>query len=632
MNPLLLSLLVLAPATLLVVLGHWPLWPAAALGLASLCLILIQRSRQVHGALLRQRRRMGESPEASPWWTTSARESVELVDALGRQAEEGRFARATANLRWVGLTELWTSLSRSESPRRLEEKILRFVRDESGFPGAALLRLEAESREISGTWCGEATRHRCEPVRWATEGVSGAVLRCLERRRPVHSEKQGASPLLRVNRSRPAVVRPDEPYLIMPLRGPAQVARGGGEVLGVLVFLGRREPAEALSSAARRLEPVVALVGSLLEHLDLHRRLVAAERLREGMLDAMLNGLVGTDPRGRVIFANRRARELAGDPDWMGEALGDHLLLPSRDAIPRALVEGIAYSHADARLRRRGGNARGAGVREVPVRVSLTPLAPEEGGRRGIVCVLEDRSQIQALEDEVRHLDTLAAIGRFASSLAHEIRNPLGGIRAGIGYLGRGAGLDPDLRETIEVIDNDISRLDQILENLLSVARPQPVAPRACDAEELVLRARRSFEALARERGVELRFEKESAPGELQVDGDMIHQVLINLIKNALEASPRGGAVRLVLAGPAESEAWGMQVRVEDQGPGIESEDLAKLFEPFFSRKSGGTGLGLYVCHNFVQRHGGRLWAENIAEGGARFVLELPGAPALIGG
>jgi two-component system nitrogen regulation sensor histidine kinase GlnL len=180
-------------------------------------------------------------------------------------------------------------------------------------------------------------------------------------------------------------------------------------------------------------------------------------------------------------------------------------------------------------------------------------------------------------------------------------------------------------------MEKEIRRVDSILQSLLSVARPQELRPHECELREMMERVKRSIQPLLDERSMHLNIE--GGPAVVLADEGMIHQVLLNLVKNAVEASPERGLIRVFLedAGP-EDEARGLQVRVEDSGTGVDPEILPRLFEPFASRKAGGTGLGLYVCHNFVERHGGRLTAENLAAGGARFTLVLPQSPALIGG
>jgi signal transduction histidine kinase len=221
--------------------------------------------------------------------------------------------------------------------------------------------------------------------------------------------------------------------------------------------------------------------------------------------------------------------------------------------------------------------------------------------------------------------------------MAHEIRNPLGGISAGMDYLRRGGRLGSEELESVDVIQQEVLRLDQIIRNLFQVARPAQLQLLESDAAETVERACRSLRKWADERGVGIKITAPELLPRVRLDRDQIHQVLINLIKNAVEASPPGKDVELVVQTVSDSaqsplEGDTMLFEVLDQGSGIASEDIPQLFEPFFSRKPEGTGLGLFVCHSIVQRHGGALQASSIPGARTSFRMHLPLVPALVGG
>ena len=604
-----------------------------------------------------------------PWldpWATALRSRRNAA----REAHAASVERVRGNVRLMGLTELWTAVRDDDPEAGLLERAQQFCARETGHREMGLLTLDTRAVELSGHWIHPLSDGaRWHRLRWAVGGLQGAIVRALRTARPVVVLDEPGPPLLSVNGERPALLRRDRGYAVFPLVSPAPLrgcdgaadgttcasyqpqspdatlasVGGTGDVLGfgpcatcrrlplhgVLVVTQEGRTETPTAGDLGLLESLATTVSSVLEHAALFRDVKNAERFREQVLDAMTNGLLSTDAQGRVVFANRTARELLGDRIVLGERLDSLIRLPEgRNAITRALMEGEAHLQADALL-------RAADTSDIPVRANLTPFRPEEGGRKGVVCVVEDRRSVRAMEEEIRHLDTLAAIGRFASSLAHEIRNPLGGIQAGIEFLGRGLGDDADTRENLAVIHGEIRRLDGILRNLLTVARPRELVLGDCEAAELARRAAHGFHALGETVGVDLQVRADPESGTLNADRDVLLQVLTNLLKNAIEASAPGASVELTV-GPcrtdSDRELGGVVFEVLDRGPGIDEADLPHLFEPFFSRKSNGTGLGLYVCHGLVQRHGGDLRAENRSGGGARFVLELPRVPALIGG
>jgi two-component system nitrogen regulation sensor histidine kinase GlnL len=310
--------------------------------------------------------------------------------------------------------------------------------------------------------------------------------------------------------------------------------------------------------------------------------------------------------------------------------LDELVILPAGStAITRALIEGRATLRAEGLVNRASGNPA-----SLPVRVNLTPLRMPDGSIRGAVCVLEDRTDVITLENEVRHLDTLAALGRFASGLAHEVRNPLGGIQAGVEFLESSGAFEGDVADHLRVIQGEVQRVDSILADLLQVARPREVVAGPVDPHDLARGVLAGFATLAETVGVRLELVAENRGDEIYADEQMIRQVLVNLVKNAIEASPPGETVelRVIPVDPADASRARAGFVVSDRGPGLSESDAAQAFEPFFTRKSNGTGLGLYVSHGFVERHGGRLRIEQRPGGGARFCVDLPRVTALVGG
>lgn len=561
---------------------------------------------------------------------------------------------------------LWSSLLTEVPAASLAARVLDELEALAPTHDVAFLRLDPLAGELSGTWRRPGSRPGpggAVTVRWATGGIEGAAGIAFRRGTPVRATP--GLPLILVGGQRPRPVPPElRDFLVLPLLRPAPqkeclqeqwlqrpgcpsasadpraLARGlrVGEgtdpcsgcrhypLQGLLVVADDGHGPALDGETVARLHSLARTVGSVLEHARLYRDVRAAERFREQVLDAMLNGLMTIDHRGRVVFANFRARELLGHRRLEGLRLEELIELPARsNALTRTLVEGIAYLQADGTVRSIDRDGR---AQRIPVRINLAPFRAEEGAMKGAVCVLEDRTQVRAMEEELRHLDTLAAIGRFASSLAHELRNPLAGIEAGLHWLQRSAASTEE-QENLEVMGREVRRMEGILRQLLGAARPREMvfSPVAVDA--LVEEAVAAHRTLAAERSVGLRWEGGGGLGEIHADRSPLLQVLGNLLRNAIEVSPVGAEVQILArADGAES----VRLEVLDRGPGIAREDLSRLFEPFFSRKEGGTGLGLYVSHGIVQRHGGQLHAGNRADGGARFVLELPRQPALMGG
>ncbi|WP_257455685.1 sensor histidine kinase [Archangium lipolyticum] len=246
-------------------------------------------------------------------------------------------------------------------------------------------------------------------------------------------------------------------------------------------------------------------------------------------------------------------------------------------------------------------------------------LAQEEDSRR-------------ALNAELQRADKLVTIGQLAAGVAHEIGSPLQVLNGRARALAGRPDISPEVRRNADILVEQSDRIARIIQQLLNLARRKP--PRF---EEVDVRTagRAIFELVeldARRRGVRLEFEAPEALPRVLADGDQLQQVLLNLLGNALRATPRGGRVRLSLAPSlyrlpgSGTERASVALVVEDTGVGMTQEVLAKVFEPFFTAwgDSSGTGLGLAVVKSIVAEHGGTLVVDSRKDEGTRFTVHLP--------
>jgi two-component system sensor histidine kinase HydH len=251
-----------------------------------------------------------------------------------------------------------------------------------------------------------------------------------------------------------------------------------------------------------------------------------------------------------------------------------------------------------------------------------------------VIATFTDLRPARRLEEKVRQLDRLAALGRFASSVAHEVRNPLSGIAAGIEYMSRQFGDSGPEAENVKFLLREVARLERIIQDLLSITHPQELVLAEAWVEDVVERALKSLGTSLSDKALSLDMSVTGKPQPVQMDADQMQQVFINLIKNAVEATPQGGEIKIAMAGVDETEQGpcaGVEVTVADSGPGIEAENLDRILEPFFTTKPGGTGLGLYITHEIVRRHGGELWVTSEPGRGAAFTVRLPAVAAVDG-
>jgi len=228
--------------------------------------------------------------------------------------------------------------------------------------------------------------------------------------------------------------------------------------------------------------------------------------------------------------------------------------------------------------------------------------------------------RLQQSQREVLRAEQLAAVGQMAAGMAHELRNPLMSMKVLVQSAAEripSAALD---RHDLAVLDEEITRLERLVQTLLDFARPPQLEKRALDARGLLEQTGALVSGRAEQQGVRIECEVPPEPVVIQADVGQLRQVLLNLLLNALDALPKGGTVWLQMA---DAAAW-LTLRVADTGPGLPAGLAHRIFEPFVSTKETGIGLGLSICKRIIEAHGGEIVASDRPEGGAVFTVRLP--------
>jgi two-component system sensor histidine kinase AtoS len=372
-------------------------------------------------------------------------------------------------------------------------------------------------------------------------------------------------------------------------------------------------------------------------HHELQRQFVELADLKsytDNILGSLTNGIVTVDLDGRVVTLNAAAELLTGF--FRGEVsarycsevfahtpeLSDILM---ETLASRAPITGVSLT-----FRRRNGGM-------VPIEFSTAPLKGGEGKDLGVIGIFRDLTLVRRLESDLRRSDRLAALGTLAAGLAHEIKNPLTALVTFSRHLERRFD-DVHFREKFQnVVPRELERINAIVERLLELARPARLHFALVRVPAVLDSVVELYANQIDGRRIEVVREYARDVPPIQADQEGLYRVVVNLVANALEAMPAGGRLTL-RAGWSESgdapTAWRrrgpdrrVKIQVEDTGGGIPVSDSDRVFNPFYTTKEGGTGLGLALAHKIVEDHGGTLNFRSGRGLGTAFTVVLPLIP-----
>jgi len=339
--------------------------------------------------------------------------------------------------------------------------------------------------------------------------------------------------------------------------------------------------------------------------------------LHQNTIRCLSSGLVTVTLEGAITSINEAACDILGINEFA--ALGQPLALripnlkPVLDEV--GPVGSVRRHEVDAV--RVDGSRRRLGV-------SATPLSDHTNQIIGRVIHFQDLTELRRMELAVQRSERLASIGRLAAGIAHEIRNPLASISGSVEVLKSLPGADTETRQLVDIAVREVDRLDRLISDLLDYARPRTEERQHLDLGEVTGEIAKALEHERREHNVTVVVDAEPGVG---IDGGsgQIRQVLWNLIRNAIDAMPNGGTLRM--AASLEELSGGHReavLTVSDDGVGIPKEDLDRIFEPFFSTKPNGTGLGLATVARIVEDHRGNIDIQSDRGKGTTFTLRFP--------
>lgn len=367
---------------------------------------------------------------------------------------------------------------------------------------------------------------------------------------------------------------------------------------------------EAFTDSSRRMEEAYVALRARVAELDeelqaKNRQLEVTSDYLANLLESISDGVIAVDTHENVTHFNRAACAILGyeAANVIGARFEEVFQRPFRHQ--PVLGQATLLAHSG---------------RSVSVAERDSPISGSGGAKLGYVKTFQDLSELNALREQLRQVDRLAAIGEMAASVAHEIRNPLGGIRGFTAFLLNDIPEADDRRRLVEKIDTGARSLERVVNELLDYTRPVELNPRPASCAEIVNAAAAFLDSPPEH--IEFHWDI-SAEHRVWVDADKMRQVLLNVLLNAVQ-SLEGKAGKVSTQSLADDDF--VTITIQDSGCGVSADDIERIFSPFYTTKEKGTGLGLAICAKIVEGHGGSIHAESAPGVGTAMHIRLPRA------
>ena len=399
------------------------------------------------------------------------------------------------------------------------------------------------------------------------------------------------------------------------IKGAQEIGKGD---LDQKITIESRDEFSALAREFNRMAQ--ALKTSMHEILDL-------KNFKEDIFRNLSSGIITVDETGMISSINKSAQAMLGESRSAGEGPGvekiQSLLKTSMETGTDVLDMELELLHSREEI--------------AYVEVNSSKLTNLSGGLIGAVADIRDITRRKRMEELMVRVDKLASLGQLSAGMAHEIRNPLAGMKTSVQVLAEKAGSD-DEKLLLSGVLSEINRLNKIVSDLLSFSRPSPPRPKAIDLTRVLEKVMGMVKENTRKHEIRVVCRLEASLPKLLADKEQLYQIFLNLVLNSITAMEAGGT--LTLNAEIFRDSNGIRgldresirkanrqflaVRVKDTGHGISKEDLPRVFNPFFSTSPKGTGLGLPIVHKLVEKNQGYIFIDSVPNQGTQVLLLLP--------
>lgn len=364
----------------------------------------------------------------------------------------------------------------------------------------------------------------------------------------------------------------------------------------------------------------------MLEKVRLQKELIITKNFLESVIEKAGDAISAVDLEGRILYWNEGAERIYGfrKEEALGRRWSD-LLYPSdeearkeEEALHQVFIgkikKGEVVSHVERRRKSKDGQ-------EIITSMTISPLRDSEGQVMGASRICRDITHLKKAEERLLRAERLSSLGELMAGVAHELRNPLSGIKINTQILARKKDLIEAEQRILKSTQEGIEKIQKIVEDMLNFARPKTANFKPENLNEVIINSLAIMQDKFKRANISLIFEKEENLPSLFIDAHQIQQVLINLMLNALQAMGKGGTLTIRSARQDNGE---VRVEIKDTGVGISKEHLKKIFDPFFTTKSEGTGLGLSISLKILENHGATIEVCSEVGKGSIFTINFP--------
>jgi PAS domain S-box-containing protein len=345
----------------------------------------------------------------------------------------------------------------------------------------------------------------------------------------------------------------------------------------------------------------------------------------ESIIQSIGSGIIITEMNDTITYINRAGERILGysKHELIGKPFG---LFGLREK-PN-LIHSLLGNPDDLGTRKEGWMRRKDNI-EFPVGFTINNHLSVRGETIGKIVIFRDLTNVYKIQEEILRMDRFVSLGKLASGIAHELRNPLAGIKTTAQALGEELSRDDSRREYLNRITKEIDRLNELLKTFFSFAKPQKLNLIDCHIQDIINEIIPFLMREIADKGI--RFIEAYHPQlpKIKVDKTQMHQVFLNLFLNAIQAMPNGGKLKIETSPMISIASDGsrqnfIKVVISDTGRGIPPPIVNRIFDPFFTTKSKGIGLGLSITYQIIKKHGGTIKVESKWESGTSFIINLP--------